>query len=143
MNFGYGTRVAAAVTLIACLGLVSSAVLLRQTRRNLRDQGRGEDPVAVLGRRLEPVRRDLPPGEIVGYVADPFSPSDHAAYVKHASEFIMTQYHLAPTIVLESTRYPLVIGNFHHEVPAARVTGMHLVLLKDFGDGVMLFRGAQ
>jgi len=141
MTFTYGNRVATAILLLACLGLASSSLLLRRARGELRDAARGGDPVASFGRRLEPVRRELPSVGVIGYVSDPFTPTEHAAYVKHASEFVMTQYHLAPITVLEDTRYALVIGNFHHEVMAARMTDMHLVLVKDFGEGVMLFRG--
>lgn len=77
--------------------------------------------------RFAALKAALPPQGIVGYVGDSESPAD----------YYLTQYALAPLIVDHSSSHPLVIGNFSKS-PAAGWKG-NLQLVKDFGNGVILF----
>jgi hypothetical protein len=66
----------------------------------------------------------------VGYVGEPGTSSLPGYY--------LAQYALAPLVLDHSTNHALVIGNF----PTAPPTGSpsaDLHLVKDFGDGVLLF----
>lgn len=69
----------------------------------------------------------LPQQGIVGYVGDSTSPAD----------YYLAQYALAPLIVDHSSNHPLVVGNFSNSPPA--VPPDHLQLVKNFGNGVLLF----
>jgi hypothetical protein len=54
--------------------------------------------------------------------------------------YLLAQYALLPTIVLPGTHDPLAVGNFDsvNGIDSEAIRGLRLV--RDFGDGVMLFR---
>jgi len=84
--------------------------------------------------RFRELRKALAPHSEVGYISD--NPTnDEAAQ----AEFYLTQYTLAPTIVDASPNRPLVVANYHSPQPdLAKLQAQHLVLLQDFGNGVLL-----
>ena len=81
--------------------------------------------------RFSALRAALPERGVVGYIGDPGTPA--------LADYYLAQYALAPLVVDHSVMHSLVIGNF----PAAsnRVPSNDLQLVKDFGDGVLLFSG--
>jgi len=82
-------------------------------------------------RRFDELKKELPPHGIVGYVSD-----NVVRDGIHA-----TQYALTPLIVAGDTERALVVGNFHG--PAGQtelVKDPNLVLIKDFGNGVRLYK---
>jgi hypothetical protein len=91
--------------------------------------------MTLFATRLEGIRRDLPPYGVIGYVTDP--PNDIS------QELIWTRYYLAPLIVLPSTQHHLVLGNFHKPAPTELLSERHLVLTKDYGDGMLLFTNPE
>jgi len=148
----YICRVKAAIVLLLCLGLWSSYREVRGVLSALQQGGRGRDDVTLFGTRLEAIRRDLPRYGEVGYVADPPDNFSNDDFVR---QLIWTRYWLAPLIVLPYwhdhlvigafyklvpySHDHLVIGNFHKPVPTKMLCEWHLVLLKDYGNGMMLF----
>jgi hypothetical protein len=80
-------------------------------------------------RRFAELRRALPEYGVVGYVGDSSETG--------VADYYLTQYALAPLVIERSTNHKLVIGNF----PRAprRGTEADLVLVRDFGGGVLLF----
>lgn len=90
-----------------------------------------EDPDAQqrAGRRFAALRQALPKRGTVGYIGP--SQSSTLGY------YYLTQYSLAPLVVDSSIDHPLVVGNFPNSRPD-RIPP-NLTLLKDFGDGVLLF----
>lgn len=95
------------------------------------------DPVGAFDRDLKPLLANLPAGGAIGYVSDATMADDSPAFW----EFLYVQYGLAPLIVVDSAEYPLVIGNFHGAGWNVRAAQLRLTLLKDYGNGLMLFRG--
>ncbi len=81
--------------------------------------------------RFAALRAVLPPRGVVGYVGA----SGNAA----AGDYYLTQYALVPLVVDHSTNHPFVIGNFPLSPPPTSSPSDHLQLVKDFGDGVLLF----
>ncbi len=76
--------------------------------------------------RFSALRSSLPPQGIVGYIGDPGNLAD----------YYLAQYALAPLVVDRSPNHPLVVGNF----PSSLHPAPHnLQLIKDFGNGVLLF----
>jgi hypothetical protein len=133
--FGFPLRVRAAALLVALLSVLSIAHLFLYEL-----SPPPTHPVSVFDLRLKPLVRDLPAHGTVGYV------SDEVAWVDDRPsfwEFCYVQYALAPLIVVDSPEYSFVIGNFHKPPQADRMSQLKLTLLKDYGNGVMLFRGTS
>ena len=80
----------------------------------------------------------VPPGEVVGYISDlPWE--DRRSTVL----FLGAQYALAPRILVDDDHQKWVLGNF--SAPAdfgALGAAQHLVMVRDFGNGVILYRRA-
>ncbi len=86
-------------------------------------------------RRLDGLKEYLPSRGEVGYLTD-CEPGGELF-----GRFIVTQYVIAPAILVEGAGPDLVIGDFKGRVDVAalcRANGLELV--RDFGGGVMLFR---
>jgi hypothetical protein len=81
--------------------------------------------------RFAALRAALPSQGVVGYIGA----SGSAA----VGDYYLTQYALVPLVVDYSPNHPLVIGNFPVSLPPTRLPSAHLQLVKDFGDGVLLF----
>ena len=88
--------------------------------------------------RLEPLGQMLPRDAVVGYV------TDDDANVGHRTTYLfLTQYDLCPVLVAEGRNYPYVIGGYYG-LDNPRMQGtMGLTLVKDFGYGILLYRGPQ
>jgi hypothetical protein len=88
--------------------------------------------------RLRAFRAELPPVSAIGYVSDlPIATTAGSA------AFYAAQFALAP-ILLEDERnkqHAWILGNFSKQQDyAAAGKPLHLVIVKDFGNGVILFR---
>jgi len=82
-------------------------------------------------RRFAALKAALPQHGTVGYVGETGAP------VNVLSDYYLTQYALAPLIVDDSTNHPLVVGNFPHSPRSQPPDNLNLI--KDFGNGVLLF----
>lgn len=82
--------------------------------------------------RFSALKATLPERGVVGYIGDPGTPA--------LSDYYLAQYALAPLVVDHSSNHALVIGNFP-AAPAMSAPPKDLRLVKDFGDGVLLFVG--
>jgi hypothetical protein len=81
--------------------------------------------------RFADLRRALPEHGVVGYVGE--------AGDSGVADYYLAQYALAPLVVELSQDHSLVIGNFPASQPAPLpVTVRGLVLVRDFGNGVLL-----
>jgi hypothetical protein len=90
--------------------------------------GRFRDEVAQRSdQRFAALKAALPPQGVVGYMGESGGTAD----------YYLAQYALAPLVIDHSANHPLVVGNF----PFSPAPGPpdHLQLLKDFGNGVLLF----
>jgi hypothetical protein len=152
----YICRVKAAIVLLLCLGLWSSYRAFRGALWELQRGGPGRDEMTLFGIRLEGIQRDLPRYGEAGYVADHPIDFGNEDFVR---ELVWARYWLAPVLVLPYRHDHLVIGNFyklvpyrhgdvvignfHKPVPTKLLSEWHLVLLKDYGNGMMLFVSAE
>ena len=80
--------------------------------------------------RFAALRPYLPQHGVVGYIGEPGAAA--------MGDYYLTQYALAPLVLDHSTNHRFVVGNFPSSSPAARAPAK-LQLVKDFGDGVLLF----
>jgi hypothetical protein len=92
------------------------------------------DSITSYENRFTELRRILPSRGVVGYATE--LPSDKILSDAGASaEYYITQYSLAPIILDNTKDHSLVVGNFH----GPSITEPGLALVRDFGNGVMLF----
>jgi len=85
--------------------------------------------------RFAELKTMLPQRGVVGYFGEAgSSPATVGSYY-------LTQYALAPVVVDHSTNHPLVVGNFR--LPQTQPLPESLKLVKDFGNGVLLFKSEE
>lgn len=141
MMAGYPVRVRIGVLSVILFALLSSGLGLRRALEP------PQEDISRYEARFRLLRSALPPGGVVGYLTEP----PHDDYRRWA--FSLTQYALAPLVIIDSTAPALVIGNFQSVLPgggrpfhpwssdAVRdAADPTLVPVRDFGDGVLLFR---
>mgnify|MGYP001225597857 CR=1 FL=1 len=135
---------AGAILLIVLTGYAVMA-LLGQSIRLYPDLPE-KDPVTIHEERIRQLKGYLPASGEVGYVTTVGNDrifADEKAFrnVEYLAQYVLTQYTLAPLIVRNSPDFPLVVGNFLDGPPAAGfLEEKGLVPLKDFGDGLILYR---
>ena len=104
------------------------------------------DPVTLHEARIVQLKPFLPAYGAVGYVTTVendriFAKERAFQNVEYLAQYALTQYTLAPLIVRNTPDMPLVVGNFLDGPPAPGFLEKHgLVPLKDFGDGLLLYR---
>jgi hypothetical protein len=124
-----------AVLALAVLALASSfwwlLDLLGDYSRNA-----GTFGVAAFDGRFINIRKTIAPNTVFGY----FSDNPEHSQVNQA-EYYLTQYALAPALVVESANTPLVVANTHAATPnVAALQAAGLALVQDFGNGILLCR---
>jgi hypothetical protein len=81
-------------------------------------------------RRFAQLKAALPDHGVVGYVGEPATPG--------LPDYYLAQYALAPLVLDHSANHALVIANFP-VAPSPGPPSRDLHLVKDFGNGVLLF----
>lgn len=105
-----------------------------------------KDPVTIHEARIAQLKGSLPASGEVGYVTTVenekiFAYERAFQNVEYLAQYVLTQYTLAPLIVRNSPKLPLVVGNFLDGPPAPGFLEKNgLVPIKDFGDGLILYR---
>ena len=142
-------RVALAATV--CLALVGVADTLYLAVGSYRESqaatpAASGDRATEQERRVRPLREHLPARGVVGYISDGLI-ADSFTSVEALQDYFLTQYALAPVIVLKGTDPPLVVGVYAAEAAAEMTTGRvypgGLVVLHDLANGVVLLGGAE
>jgi hypothetical protein len=121
--------IGALVFVLSCLFSSARLIVDAPTPSSLKDPT--TDIAKNCDQRFATLKASLPEHGVVGYIGEPVAalPGYH---------YFLTQYALAPLVVDHSTNHPLVVGNFPVSlIPVA--PSDHLRLVKDFGDGVLLF----
>ncbi|NIN70721.1 MAG: hypothetical protein GTO46_02055 [Gemmatimonadetes bacterium] len=141
----------AALAATVFLALAGSVEALYQTVELHRDS-RAATPAVGARRtgsqdqRLRPLREHLPPRGVVGYASDGWSGNAFTT-VEALQDYFLTQYALAPVIVLRGADFPIVVGNYPADSAAEQAAGRTypagLVVRRNLGEGVLLLEGAQ
>jgi len=146
LNLDHSIRVKIGIALIALSTLVSSSLLLLNKDVDTTDIGywyyKSIDGVSLHENRFKGLKNLLQAYTVVGYITD-LQP-DKAIEGHYLTQYHLTQYVLSPAIIVRGTNYPFVIGNFHSPVNISRISqDNHLILVRDLGNGVMLFRSEK
>jgi len=124
------------LAILVLFGLYANLRIVNKEVDRLHGPGRFEE--AVYDARLAPLKAMLPRDAIVGYVTD--EGTDILHRVKY---FYLTQYDLCPVLVVRGKNYPYVIGGYYDIDNPRRTDAADLALLRDFGEGIELYRGRQ
>ena len=98
------------------------------------------DGVTEFDRRFVALRGMLPPKGIIGYMTDPETPPGDT---NAQAEYHLTQYSLAPILVVNSPQQRFVIGNFHTTVTTGGLRDRGFKLVKEFGNGIVLLENEK
>lgn len=125
------------ILLLGLLSLLSSVNLFRRTEP-FQIGSLGRDEISVYLKRFEALRKTLPAHATVGYESDLEGPLWDR---DEARRFYLTQYALAPVIIVPGTESDVVISNYRDPARNCRICKANdFVLIADFGDGLMLFQ---
>jgi hypothetical protein len=96
-------------------------------------RGYEDDLVSPTEKLLQELHKDLPLGGHVGFIGDGKKRPPHSSMER----FFLTQYEMAPIVVEEGTAADFVIVNVEKFSPG--LIPDNLILVRDFGSGLMLF----
>jgi hypothetical protein len=97
------------------------------------------DKITLYEKRFGELKKELARKRVVGYFSE--DPPDSREYLRN---YYLTQYALSPVIVLPELNRDLVVGNFSKlAAPPQVVKQKDLYLLRDYGNGVFLYRGRE
>jgi hypothetical protein len=124
------------LVLLSALILISAAdFAIHWNRHNVWQDTHSTTIPELIERRLAKLMEHLPARGAVGYIGDE-SRWDYATTFK-----VVAQYVLAPLVVEDGLRHELIVGNFLYRPDVAEVARRRdLIILEDFGDGVVLFK---
>jgi hypothetical protein len=93
------------------------------------------DSISSYERRYRELKQALPHEGVIGYVSagQQFGTEDFR-------RFLLTEYALAPLVLINDTTPDLIVGNFHPDSVPSAPPAPDLRLVRDFGDGVWLLR---
>ena len=146
MEVGDATRKQWAVVVLALFSLSSSFMLLRTSLQSSRPPNT-PDSISSVETRFKELKTALPPNGIIGYIGDQqvtneldwHDPRNEEAW----RESRRVQYALSPVLIDLGSDHQIVVGNFRDQSAVRdNLANSHLVVLREFGDGVLLLNNA-
>ena len=125
-------RISIAIAVFAACCLLSTVQMVVKTPGPSSLKNSADTVTQGSDRRFAALKAALPERGVVGYVGE--SGADAVVL----ADYYLTQYALAPLVVDRSPNHPVVVGNFPSG-PPAQPPQENLRLVKDFGNGVLLF----
>jgi hypothetical protein len=125
-----------AVAILLSVSVFSVAALLLNLIQQSSVPGAAEQIPNFLARYNE-LHKELPAHGEVGYIND----ATPDATIRQ-EEYYLTQYALAPAVVVDSSDKGLVVANFHQAPDKVRLSAGSLTVKHDFGNGVLLLQKA-
>jgi hypothetical protein len=125
-----------AVAILLSIAVLSVAGQLLNLVQQSSIPGVSEQIPAFLARFNE-LRKELPARDEIGYIND----AAPDATIRQ-EEYYLTQYALAPAMIVDSPDKALVVANFHQPADQALLKARRLTVVRDFGTGVLLLRRA-
>jgi hypothetical protein len=126
-NLPARTRLVLVVFVFCCL--LSSARLVREAP--IPGRSTPDDVAQRSDLRFAKLKAALPQRGVIGYVG--------GTGKSGVASYYLAQYALAPVVLERSPNHPLVVGNFPSGSPDDSAAKLRLI--KNFGDGVLLFAG--
>jgi hypothetical protein len=119
-----GLVIAALLSLYGTLDFYGAQIERNQAQKDAYQIGAQEQ-------RFEALKRELGANTVAGYVSD----------LSDAGILLSAQHALAPVLLVDDVPHQFVVGNFSKPLDYSEFgRARNLVLVKDFGNGVTLFR---
>jgi|WetSurMetagenome_2_1015567.scaffolds.fasta_scaffold146141_3 hypothetical protein len=140
-------NISLAFLLILCgIALFSNVQLFFSVWKSWNLSAINQDPSTLWENRIEAVRDDLPEEGELGYISEMDIPGMAYNAIDTNEEYVLTQYYLAPRLLIRGKNYPYVIGNLadlnvESTTQLEELTGLEFVA--SYGNGIYLFRGTQ
>jgi hypothetical protein len=125
-----------AVAVLLSVSVLSVAALLLNLIQQSSVPGAADQIPNFLARYNE-LHKELPAHGEVGYLND----ATPDATIRQ-EEYYLTQYALAPVVVVDGSAQDLVVANFHQAPNQALLSSRRLTVKHDFGAGVLLLQKA-
>lgn len=141
MGLSPAVRMQIGLCLIVAFALLSDVRMVARAVRAVAGMA-SPDEITRHEARFRQLKQVLPPTS-VGYVTDRMAEHPVDADQRNRLAFkryVITQYTLLPAIVFPDVHGPLVVGDFYSANGVDSEATLGLRLIRDFGDGVMLFR---
>lgn len=124
------------IFLFTTIILLSFHYNFKALQKGIQRYQRGEpDQITIYEKRFLALKAMLDNHSVVGYVSDYDDNSD-----ENGMAFSMTQYVLAPILLVRGTKRDFIIGNFQNAKPNIKAFEKeNLSVYKNFGNGVILF----
>jgi hypothetical protein len=132
-------RVLGAILSVAAVSLLSVGRLFIQVS-DFYPKAPVPDGVTEFDGRFAALRGMLPTKGVIGYMTDPETPP---ADVNAQAEFHLTQYALAPILVVNSPQQRFVVGNFHKVVTTGSLRDRGFKTVREFGRGIVLLENEK
>ena len=132
-------RVLGAILSVSAVSLLSVGRLFFQVA-DFYPTAPSPDGVTDFDRRFQALRTMLPAKGVIGYMTDPDTPPGDT---NAQAEYHLTQYALAPVIVVNSPEQHFVIGNFHRVVTTGSLRDRGYKLVREFGNGIVLLENEK
>ena len=125
------------VILLAAIILLSFHHNFKALHKGIQRFNRQElDPITKYEKRFSDLKAYVPNHSVVGYISDYDEKSE-----KYGQAFNMTQYVLAPVILVRGIKHKFIIGNFQGAQPNIKAyESQNIALVRDFGNGAVLFK---
>jgi hypothetical protein len=100
------------------------------------------DPVTNWERRIEPLKADLPKNGEIGYLSDWDLPGWSGGQSDMDNEYRLTQYALAPRLLVRGSDYAQIVANLTKPEDVQRIEELYNVRkIHEYGLGIYLFEG--
>ena len=132
------------LTLLLGVAIVSAAQTMIGVWHGWHLSAINQDASTLWEKRLVELRGDLPETGTFGYLSEMDIPDCAYNPIDTNEEYVLTQYYLAPRILLRGKAYDYVIGNFADlqvDSPAQLETLTGLSMIASYGNGIYLFKG--
>jgi hypothetical protein len=101
-----------------------------------------DDPVTNWERRIKPLKADLPKNGEIGYLSDWDLPGWDGSQSDMDNEYRLTQYALAPRLLVRGPGYAQLVANLTNPDDVQRIEDIFKVRkIHDYGLGIYLFEG--
>ena len=131
-------RVCIALVVLVAVALIPTISIVAQLGAVLPRLWPRSDAITEFERRLAPLSAAVRDEAIVGYLS---SSGPGQLDPAELAEFYLIQYSLAPVIVVNNPRRPLVVGNAILDPSQPRLgVPEHLEILRHFGHGLVLLQ---